>query len=171
MEKIINVLSKKDVQKQLCVLYGISQGECTRNGRLNMEIGVHRENDLKAVLKFHLHDSIDCSIDNRASYDLLCDGKSFSIKHVSGIPGNGSIKIKWTSDNEQAQKHIERLLHCQPDDYQHLIISFVNFSFNKIELYFVQKHTFMEFVSTNKQNSFKCRVGKNNRGIELSVEC
>lgn len=171
MDAIINTLSKEQVQNHLCVLYGISQGECTRNGKLNMEIGVHRENDLKSVLKFHLHDYIVCEVDNKVTFDLICQGEKFSIKHTSRKLENSNIKIKWTSDNEQVQKHIELLLMCNEKDYHHLIISSVNFQSNELEIYVIHKNTLMTFVSINREDSFKSRTGKNNRGIELSSNC
>ena len=166
--KIIDVCTK--YKTQLISMYANSQAECCRNGKLTMEIGSSRENDLKAVLKWALGDLIKCEIDNCLPEDVYIDDQKVSIKHSSSVVGKGSIKAKWTSDNAQAQKYIAEMQEGPLSLFTNMLLVYIDLKHQKITLVCVTDVVMHELVKKLKSNAFRCSQGKNNRGVEYTPE-
>jgi hypothetical protein len=167
IELVKSVLSKKEAQKGLVKLYADSQSECTRNGACGMEIGMSREKDLGAVLKFYLGDSINLEIDNAKTqdYEILTD--KFSSKHSQGRFGC-PVKAKWTSADTSVQDAIKYMIDAPDIYYPHLLITYIDLEKKLV--------TFLCITSTNNRDVIK-RLGDkafkvpngNSRGIEYST--
>jgi hypothetical protein len=132
-----------------------------------MEIGVNRENDLKAVLVHYLGECVDCNVDNSSTCDVKCDDVAFSIKHVSGKPGCGVIKAKWTADTSSVEEHIKEMLLCK--NVVNMIISYIDIKNNTVTIYLVDRQVISSAIEKFEERAFTTRTGKNNRGIEYST--
>jgi len=169
-----NVLNHPEHQRRLVYLYAISQRECTRNGKLTMEVGTHRENDLKAFLVHHVgRDKVHYDISNANTEDLCYDGENISIKHLSAPVGQGIIKAKWTSDTTKANEYIQRMIQTatSKDDelfFHHLIV-FMEPTKERVTFVCVEKETIKKLVSIHGAKAFRFREGINIRGVEYST--
>lgn len=169
MDKIKSVLSLQEVQRNLVYLYQQSQSECTKNGKLSMEIGTSREKDLIAVLHYHMGDDVEYNVGVHAPEDIKICGQKFSIKHSSSSVGKGSIKWKWTSDAQQATNFKEQLMSSFTDKYySNMILVYIDASSMTITIVGVLKDVIIEGVKNLMEQAFVSRTGTNNRGVEFS---
>ena len=168
METIRSVLSLRSVQDDLVYLYRQSQSECSKNGRLSMEIGTSREKDLIAVLRHHIGSGVEYDVGTHAPEDVKICGEKFSIKHLSSRVGIGNIKIKWTSDTERAHDFREQLFSSLADEYySNMILVYIDRSTKTITIIGVLRQVIMNGVEQLGYDAFISRTGTNNRGVEL----
>jgi len=168
LEVVREVLSNPAAQKDLVTLYSDSQSECTRNGKCGMEIGMSRENDLKAVLVKYATEHIQIDIDNDLVEDFRVKGEPVSVKHVTGKVGTGSVKAKWTSDADQAQQFIESMLTFDPSHYTHILLVYIDTKKKSITLVCVTATTVVEIVREHGASAFSAAKGTNNRGVSYA---
>ena len=171
VNNMFRVLSSKQAQTDLIGLYSDSQAEFTRNGKLTMEIGMSRERDLLAVLQEHIGSELITDINNSLIEDCLYGTTRISIKHVSDKVGSGSVKAKWTSDNDQAKKYIQGMVALDHTKYTHILLIYIDTKpkgGNKITILFITDRTIMAIVEELKEAAFVSKEGTNNRGVEYS---
>lgn len=161
------VLRSGPTQLALVELYRRSQSEHARNGKCTMEIGSSREKDLVSVLMLDMGDTVSAEIDNNALEDVRIGSQLFSIKHITGSVGMGSIKAKWTADADQARAFVTESLvdgHTHP----HILLSYLDVKVGKLTLCCVESTRCTEVIHSLGADAFKVAVGTNNRGVEYS---
>ena len=157
--------------KNLIYLYQSSNKECSRNGKLNPEVGSSRENDLKASFLSNQILTINYNIPNENEEDIIIDNKKISIKHSSDNTTTCSgIKIIWTVNKESREEFKKNFIFkCD------LLIVYVRFNDRilldkgDLEIIYISKETLLNqqnIFNTNKQNIFKFLDG-NSRGVEF----
>jgi hypothetical protein len=164
---ISNVLKTKSAQKNLTHLYSLSHTECMRDDKLGPEVGSSRENDQKAVLKHYLPE-LNYKISNSLPQDFELNSEPISQKHVTGKPGTGSIKAKWTSDETMANSYIEGMLAGDPAKFTHLLLTYIEPIKKCITIYGIDREAIRTTVMEMKEKAFTHRVGTNTRGVEYS---
>jgi hypothetical protein len=167
IQVVERVLRSKPTQLALVELYRRSQSEHSRNGKCTMEIGSSREKDLVSVLMLDLGASVCAEIDNSALEDVRIGTQLFSIKHITGAVGTGSIKAKWTADADQARAFVAGSLaaeHVHP----HILLSYLDVKSGKLTLCCVESMRCTEVIHSLGIDAFKVAVGTNNRGVEYS---
>lgn len=169
MNEIKSILSLHIVQKELVYLYRQSQSECTKNGKLSMEIGISREKDLIAVLYKYLKNKVEYKIDAHAANDTIICGEKFSIKHSSSSVGKGSLKWKWTSDGQKAEMFKQQMMYSFTDEYySNIIIVYIDAKQKVITIIGIIKKNIIDGVKLFMKDAFVNRIGTNNRGVEFS---
>jgi len=157
--------------KNLIYLYQSSNKECSRNGKLNPEVGSSRENDLKASFLSNQIFTVNYNIPNENEEDIVIDNKKISIKHSSDNTTTCSgIKIIWTVNKESREEFKKNFIFkCD------LLIIYVRFNDRilldkgELEIIYIPKETLLNqqnIFNTNKQNIFKFLDG-NSRGVEF----
>ena len=160
------VLERVSVQRGLVHLYSLSQSECTRN-KCGMEIGMSREKDQVAVLKYALGDRINLDIDNTLPEDFIFNAEKFSVKH-SGSKIGTPVKAKWTSADKSVQDTIEAMITAAESYYPHLLITYIDARAKKITIIGISSETNRSTIKEMKHGAFKIPAG-NSRGIEYST--
>lgn len=148
-------------------LYNLSYGECQRNGKITMEIGSHRENDLKAFLVYKLGSRVNYKIGNSLEEDLTVDQKKISIKHITGIPGKIGFKIKWTADNKKVEECLGQFLNNNYKPPNYILVFFEK---SAVTIQFIRSKIIKQGLCLFGKNAFKQAIGTNNRGIMFSRE-
>lgn len=166
LDMLHEVLQRKEAQLGLVTLYSQSQAECTRNGRCGMEIGMSREKDQGAVLKFFLKDMINLDIDNSLPEDYLIGTQKISAKH-SGSKVGSAVKAKWTSADVSAQEAIKMMIEAEDSYYPHLLLTYLDMKTNKITIICITAEHNRSVIKQLKQEAFTVSNG-NTRGIEYS---
>ena len=168
-ENLIKLFENKICLPKLIKLYFMSHMEHQRNNRLTADVGMSREKDIIAYMKYILGDSVDYKIDNEKEEDIICDGKKISIKHSSAKSLNhASIKLQWTENKERQKKFIEKFkFTCD------LMIIYVRFklSCGEIEVMYCKcdvLNELFDYFKMNKKDTFKMRENSNGRGIEFN---
>jgi hypothetical protein len=157
--------------KRLITLYQSSNKECSRNGKLNPEVGSSRENDLKASFLSNEIFTINYNIPNENEEDIIIDNKKISIKHSSDNNTICSgIKITWTVNKESREEFKKNFIFkCD------FIIIYVRFNDRilldkgELEIIYIPMETLINqqnIFNKNKQNIYKFLDG-NSRGIEF----
>lgn len=170
LDRIRTVLLNPAAQRDLVSLYSDSQAECKRNGKCGMEIGMSREKDLLAVLTDYIGEEVETDIDNSLVEDFRVNSEKISIKHISDTVGKGSMKVKWTSDTEQATKFLTTMLALEPDHYTHMLIVYIDLKGKRISIICVAEKQVIEIVRFLGKRAFNSATGTNNRGVDYSKE-
>jgi len=155
------------VKKRLPYLYRLAELECSRAGKIGMEVGSVREKIIIALLIYRFGDSnvkTDIPI-IQPEVDVKLFEMPISIKTITG-KNFGGVKIIWTVD---AQKAREFLLSYYPCCDMLLVQIFWNgnggFYYIPLE---VQEKIFKE---TGREGYIKLpKAGTNPRGVEISKE-
>lgn len=166
MEALQKVLQSKEAQRGLISLYADSQVECTRNGACGMEIGMAREKDLCAVLKYFLKDTIQLEIQNSLPEDFLISGEKVSVKHSQSKVG-AAVKAKWTSADKSVESDIKAMIEAPDEYYPHLLLIYLSVPEKKITIVCISKEKNKEVIQNLREEAFKVPKG-NSRGIEYS---
>ena len=95
----------KKVQNRLPYLFQIAEIECSRNGKVGMEVGSTREKILIALLIDHFGESrVVTSIPiTEPETDVIIDSIPISIKTITG---KGGVKVSWTVDAPSARDFV-----------------------------------------------------------------
>lgn len=166
LETLKSVLENKEAQKGLIELYKQSQTECTRNGVCGMEVGMSREKDQGALLKYFLGSKINLDIDNSLPEDYIIGTSKISAKH-SGSKVGSPIKAKWTSADKSVEEAIESMINAKDTYYPNLLITYLDIHNKKITIVCISSEENKNIIKTLKNESFKIPKG-NSRGIEYS---
>lgn len=164
---IQRVLETRETQQLLTRLYQSSQSECMRNEKLGMEVGNARENDQKAVLKLSLPD-LNYKISNDLPQDFELNAEPVSQKHITGKPGAGSIKAKWTSDKTKADEYMAGMLSGEPAKFTHLVLTYIEPVEKLITIFGIDREVVRNTVVELKEKSFTHKADTNSRGIAYS---
>lgn len=159
LQDIKTLFSRIETQRALQKLYKISEYECKRNGKIGMEIGLHREKDLVSILKMGLGDKVNENIDKDATEDVIINGLKFSIKH--SMNKYSGVKYKWSSSKESTEDILEG-----KKEYINMIIVYVLQT--KVELFVVSADTINKYLQ--KSEALKVPKG-NSRGVEFTRSC
>ena len=133
IQAVERVLRSGPTQLALVELYRRSHSEHSHNGKCTMEIGASREKDLVSVLMLDLGDTVSAGIDNNALEDVRIGTQTFSIKHITGPVGAGSIKAKWTADADQARTFVAESL-TEGHTHPHILLSYLDVKSRKLTL-------------------------------------
>jgi hypothetical protein len=163
LEALKAVFQDEAAQKGLVTLYALSQSECTRNGKCGMEIGMAREKDQGALLKYYLGDAINLELSNNLAEDYAIGTQKISAKHAANKVGF-PVKIKWTAENESVQKIVKTLL---TSEQPHLLITYMDIKNGKITIICITAEHNKQVISELKEEAFHWQNG-NSRGIEYS---
>lgn len=92
----------KKVKGKLPYLFQIAEIECSRNGKIGMEVGSTREKILIALLiDYFGENQVTTSIPiTEPETDVIVDSSNISIKTITG---KGGVKVSWTVDAKSAQ--------------------------------------------------------------------
>lgn len=160
------VFENKEAQKGLVALYAQSQIECTRNGKCGMEVGIAREKDQGAILKYFLGNNVNLNLDNKLPEDYVVGNSKISAKHSCGKVGT-AVKVKWTSADKSVQEAITEIINAKDDYYPHVLITYINIRRNIINVICVTAYNNKYVIKKLKTEAFN--IPKNNsRGIEYS---
>jgi len=166
---IKEVLSKPFTQSALVRLYSDSQSECTRNGKCGMEIGMSREKDQGAILKYFLGDSVNLDIDNSLPEDYLVLGEKISAKHSQGKVGT-AVKAKWTVAGESAKDAIKSMIEADDSYYPHLLLTYIDIDYKKISFVSITSEHNRNTIKTLGEKAFNLPSSTaNSRGIPYST--
>lgn len=93
----------KRIKEKLPKLFQIAEIECSRAGKIGMEVGSVREQILIGLLVYKFSENnIDTEVPiAKSEIDVIVSGEPLSIKTCTGI---SSIKVSWTVDAETAKK-------------------------------------------------------------------
>jgi len=166
LKSLQEVLEKKDAQKCLIILYSLSQTECTRHGVCGMEVGMSREKDQGAVLKYFLGDKINLDLDNTLPEDYRIGKVKISAKHSGGKVGT-SVKAKWTSADISVKDAIEAMINADDSYYPNLLLTYLDTKNKKITIICITSEHNKHVIKTMGQGAFTVPKG-NSRGIEYS---
>lgn len=169
LNRIRDTLQKPLAQRQLVNLYRLSNRECMRDEKLGMEVGSSRENDQKAVLKYHMPDLV-YKISNDLPQDFELDGEPVSQKHITAKLGKGNVKAKWTSDKTKASEYIAKMTTGDPAMFTHLLLTYIDIASKLITIVGIDREKFRTSVIELKEESFKHSEHTNTRGVEYSVK-
>ena len=165
---IQRVFETPKAQQLLTRLYQSSQSECMRNEKLGMEVGNARENDQKAVLKLNLPD-LNYNISNDLPQDFELNTEPVSQKHITGKPGAGSIKAKWTSDKTKAVEYMAGMLAGDPAKFTHLVLTYIEPAEKLITIFGIDREVVRNTVVELKEKSFTHHADTNTRGVAYSA--
>ena len=167
--RLLSELFETNAVLKLVYLYQISQCEYKRNGRVTADIGMSREKDLSAYIKYRLHNHcVSTDIDNEKEEDIIVNTRKISIKHSSNKTcSSSSIKIHWT-ENKILQKIFVKKYKFQCD----ILLVYVRFdakniSHGQLEIVYISHDVLNTLKKKMKVNVFKTR-NSNGRGIEFS---
>jgi len=101
MEELFKSPWKEKIQEKLPKLFRIAEIECSRAGKIGMEVGSTREKVLVALLIcVYGEKSVDTNIPiTKSEVDVIVRGEPISIKTVTK---NNYIKACWTVDQDSA---------------------------------------------------------------------
>jgi hypothetical protein len=162
---IDNEKFKKYIQEKLPELFEQANIECSRDGKIGMEVGVARERILVAMLMhFFGTENVDVKIPTtKASLDVKLLGQCISIKTRTKV---NNFKLCWTSDQISIGNYISTF---QPD----CDILFAKIDWGKIGyIYYIPLSVQIDVFNTlGRANYLKIpKPGTNPRGIDITDE-
>lgn len=166
LETLRRLFQYPPAQQALLHLYADSQSDCKKNGKCGPEVGMAREKDLLAVLRYFLKERITTEISNDLPEDFLMDTEKVSVKHSQGAVGS-AVKAKWTSDKDSTASDITSIISAEDGYYPHLLLIYMPKGQKKIVIACVEKDKHRTVVKTLKEGAFKILNG-NSRGFEYS---
>jgi len=167
---IENIFTNKEIidkiQKKLPKLFHVAELECSRGGKVGMEVGSLRERILVSLLiSLYGSDNIVSEIPiTEKETDVIVYNNPISIKTSTGK--NSVFKLVWTTDSE---KTLEFYNKYEPE---HDIL-LVKILWDKIgAVYYIKKETQKEVLyEIGRNNYIKLpKGGVDTRGVEISKE-
>jgi len=171
MNEIEKLFSDEQLVKKIKVklphLFQIAEMECSRAGKVGMEVGSVREKIITALLIYKFGEqNVDANIPiTEPETDVKLFGKPISIKTITGKNPSG-IKLIWTVD---AQKAIEFSKDYFPSC--DMILVQINWE-NGGGFYYITQQTQIETLRLMGHDRFikLPKQGTNPRGVEMSGE-
>lgn len=164
LNKLHSTIKKPQFQKNLIKLYGFSQREHSRNGKICMEIGMAREKDLVASLRHELGDCIDYQIDNKLTEDFKLNQLKFSVKH-SQSSIRTPVKINWNVG--LYKESIQEIIDAPSDHFPNLLLSYIDLKRKAVNIICIDSSTNEQVIKQLGFGAFRIPSG-NARGIEYS---
>ncbi|MCS7305560.1 MAG: ThaI family type II restriction endonuclease [Thermoguttaceae bacterium] len=159
---------KEKIQKRLPFLFHIADIECTRGGRVGMEVGCVRERILVALLiyKFGEH-NVNVPSTISPELDVRLFGEPISVKAAIMRSSRklGAFKLKWTVNGIKAHEFANTYFpECD------LLMAQIRWNKRAGGLYYVPKEVQQRvFAEIGPDNYIKLpKPGTNPRGIEIT---
>jgi hypothetical protein len=152
------------VKKNLPHLFEFAEIECSRGGKIGMQVGTVREDIIYALTRsFVGSDNVnDAGSIKETSKDIILLGNEVSIKTFTGTY-SGNVKVFWTSDTKLAEEFCK---NYKPK--YDMIIASIMWGSNKGGLYYIDLETQQEIIEEiGLENYIKTEPGTNNRGIKI----
>jgi len=155
------------VRRRLPYLFQLAELECSRAGKLGMEIGSIREKIIVSLLIYKFGErNVDTEIPiTEAEVDVKLFDSSISIKTITGKALNG-VKLIWTVDAQNAIEFSNKYIpSCD--------IILVQIVWNSSGgLYYIPLETQIRiFNEMERQNYIKLpKLGTNPRGVEFTKQ-
>lgn len=156
----------KIIQQKLPAFFRIAEYECSRNGKIGMEVGSVREKILIALLirKFGKRAVLVDTPITAPEIDVKVFDRPISIKTLTGLSG---IKLIWTVDAIQAIQFAKKYKpSCD------MLIAQMFWGKDLGGLFYIKKETQERVLTkTGRNNYIKLpKQGTNPRGVELSKD-
>ena len=135
---------------------------------LSQDIGTSRERDLISSLQWiHGSDNIKYT-ENFHKADMLFFDEFISIKHITDNRLNWrSIKYDWNSNPNCTHKSINKFI--DGEKVHHMLIIVHDFrKHSNIDVFFINKSSFLDNLKRNSTDIFKVHTNSNSRGYSFS---
>lgn len=157
----------RKIRSKLPYLFQMAEIDCSRAGKLGMEIGLVRERILIAMLiyKFGL-ENVDVGIPaTEPEIDVKVFDKPISIKTITN-PRITGIKLIWTVDSKKVKEF--KTNYTPASD---ILLTHINWN-NKGSIFLIPLHVQSVILKKlSRKYYFKLpKLGTNPRGVELSKE-
>lgn len=157
----------KLIQRKLPEIFNIAEIECSRAGKVGMEVGSVRESILISLLMYVFgENNIKCDIPiTESEIDVILFDTPISIKTKTGQGFNG-IKAVWTVDPRKVHEYIE---HFKP----HFDILLAQLVWNQSGgLYYIPVEAQLEVFNRIGVSRYLIppKEGTNPRGVEYSSD-
>ncbi len=158
---------KRKIRKRLPQLFRIAELECSRAGKIGMQVGSARENIIVALLIYKFgENNVDTEIPiTEPEVDVKLFGQPVSIKTITGR-GFSGVKLVWTIDAQNAKEF-------QESYYPSSDILFVQIVWGAIGgLYFIPveaQRNLLEKIGSERYIKLP-KQGTNPRGAEITKE-
>lgn len=167
---LLEVLNNKDsvlmIQQRLPYLFQLAELECSRAGKIGMQVGSLRENIIIALLialfgKENVNTDIPIT---KPEVDVVVKGEPISIKTITG--SLSGVKLIWTVDAESALAFInEYSPSCD------IILINIQWQSTGYFFYIPQEAQIEVFNRLRKERYLKLpKPGTNPRGVEITKE-
>jgi len=164
MEKLFKTPWKEKIQEKLPKLFRIAEIECSKAGKIGMEVGSLREQVLIALLIcIYGQKSVDKEVPITTSgRDVILKGERISIKTVTG---NGKVKAVWTVDQKSAKTFKDTY---KPDD--NILLARTFWGKTKSSLFYIPLEVQQEIFSVMGTEKYLDlpKPDTNPRGVEFS---
>ena len=157
----------KKIQEKLPELFYLAEQECSRAGRVGMEVGSMREKILIALLIYKFgKENLETDIPiTKSEIDVRVFGNPISIKTMTG-KRLGSVKLIWTVDAEQALRFSQNYLPCCD-----IILAQVNWGGWGWLFFFPRMLQLETLQHIGRERYIKLpKAGTNPRGVEISAD-
>jgi len=169
--KFLHNLKEKNglnyIKKYLPKLFQIAELDCSRDGKIGMEVGVVREKIVISLfVKLFTNQHVDTKIKiNEKEIDVRCFKEDISIKTITGLKGP---KLIWTVDHE---KVLEFVKNYSPECSIILVLIDWEQKTDSGGFYYIPKDVQFNVHKKLKEKYFKLpKQGTNPRGVEMSIE-
>jgi len=157
----------KKIKRRLPYLFQLAELDCSRAGKIGMEVGSVRERIIVSLLIYKFGETnVETEIPiTEAEIDALLFGKPISIKTITG-KSFGGVKLIWTVD---AQKAIEFSENYQPQC--DILLIQINWNDGGALFYIPLETQKRIFDKIGQQKYIKLpKPGTNPRGVEITKE-
>lgn len=157
----------KKIKRRLPYLFQLAELDCSRAGKIGMEVGSVRERIIVSLLIYKFGETnVETEIPiTEAEIDALLFGKPISIKTITG-KNFGGVKLIWTVDT---QKAIEFSENYQPKC--DILLIQINWNDGGAFFYIPLETQKRIFDKIGQQKYIKLpKPGTNPRGVEITKE-
>ncbi len=166
LEAIDNTDNARMIQKRLPYLFQLAELECSRAGKIGMQVGSLRENIIIALLiNLFGQENVDTNIPiTKPEVDVIVKGEPISIKTITGTLSG--VKLIWTVDAESALNFInEYRPSCD------IILINIQWASTGYFFYIPKEAQIEAFNHLGKSRYLKLpKPGTNPRGVEITKE-
>ena len=157
----------KKIKNRLPYLFHLAELECSRAGKIGMEVGSLRERIIVALLIYKFGESnVETEIPiTESEVDVKLYGQPVSIKSITGT-GFSGVKLIWTVDAKKAEEFLKNY-------YPYCDILLIQINWNGIGKFSYIPLEVQEniFNSMRREDYFKLpKPGTNPRGVEITKE-
>jgi len=155
------------IKKRLPYLFQLAELECSRAGKIGMQVGSVRETIIASLLIYKFgEENVETEIPiTEAEVDVKLFSEPISIKTITGRSFAG-VKLIWTVDAQKAREFLETYSpHCD------MIVIQINWN-GTGGFYFIPVEAQKElFAKIGRQDYIKLpKAGTNPRGAEITKE-
>ncbi len=166
MKELFSTHSDK-IKRVLPILFKMADLECSRGGKLGMEIGNMRE---KILIALYIHvfgkECVSLPSTTKPETDIYVKDTPISIKTKTG-PGYSGVKLSWTVDRIKAEEFCRTYFPTSN-------ILFVRIERGKPgDFCYIPLEVQLDVLKEKGVNAYlkKPKEGTNPRGVEISAAC